>query len=84
MTAELARRGMIRPLATRGFLSDVLPNQIVYDAQTTFGGSGGPVLDLRGKVIGVNSDILPEFSGASFGVPIRLGAVLLPRVLPAP
>ncbi len=84
LTAELARRGLIRPLATRGFLSDALPDQLVYDAPTTFGASGGPVLNLRGKVIGINSAILPEFSGASFGVPIRLGAVLLPRVVPSP
>lgn len=75
---ELSKRGMIRPLATQGHLSDVLPGQLVYDAQTTLGGSGGPVFDTKGKVIGLNFAILSEFSGASFGVPIRFGLELVP------
>ena len=75
---ELARRRMIRPLATQGHLGDVLPHQITYDALTTVGGSGGPVFNRRGRVIGVNAAILRDFSGASFGVPIRFGRELLP------
>lgn len=76
---ELARRGMVRPLATQGHLGDVLPNQLVYDAQTTIGGSGGPILDLSGEVIGVNAAILSGFGGANFGVPVRYALDLLPR-----
>jgi S1-C subfamily serine protease len=75
---ELSRRGMIRPLATQGHLGDVLPNELVYDAQTTHGGSGGPVLDAGGKVIGINAAILEGFGGANFGVPISFGLKLLP------
>jgi S1-C subfamily serine protease len=41
----------------------------VYDAQTTSGGSGGPVIDLEGKVVGVNFAVLNGFAGASFAVP---------------
>ncbi len=77
-TAELARLGQIRPLATQGHLSDVLSGHLAYDAQTTFGGSGGPILNAQGRVIGVNATILTEFSGASFGVPIRFASALLP------
>src|SRR5262249_22958900 len=40
---ELARRRLIRPVATQGHVGDVLPDRIVYDAQTTTGGSGGPL-----------------------------------------
>jgi len=42
---------------------------LVYDAQTTSGGSGGPVIGLNGKVVGVNYAILNGFAGASFAVP---------------
>lgn len=74
---ELSNRRMIRPLATQGHLSDILPNKLVYDAQTTYGGSGGPLFSGRGKVIGVNFGILAEFSGANFGVPIEFGLKLM-------
>src|ERR1019366_5836455 len=32
---ELARRNLIRPVTTQGHIGDVLPDKIVYDAQTT-------------------------------------------------
>jgi len=74
---ELARRKLIRPLVTQGHLSVVSANRLVYDAQTTHGGSGGPVFDTSGKVIGVNFAILSDFSGSNFAVPIsRAGSVL--------
>ena len=76
---ELARRQLIRPLATQGHLGDILPNRLTYDASTTLGGSGGPVFNQRGRVIGINTAILPEFGGASFGVPISLADDLLPK-----
>lgn len=68
---ELAKRKLIRPLSTQGHVGDVRPDRLVYDAQTTSGGSGGPVIDLDGKVVGVNFAILSGFSGASFAVPVR-------------
>jgi S1-C subfamily serine protease len=66
---ELAKRRLIRPLSTQGHIGDVRPDRLVYDAQTTSGGSGGPVIDLNGKVVGVNYAILNGFAGASFAVP---------------
>ncbi len=41
-----------------------------HEAQTTHGGSGGPVFNSSGKVIGVNVAILADFSGSNFAVPI--------------
>jgi S1-C subfamily serine protease len=77
LAQELADHGLIRPLATQGHIGDVVADRLVYDAQTTFGGSGGPVFNLRGEVIAVNSMILRRFGGANFGVPIRFGNDLL-------
>lgn len=74
---SLARRGLIRPLSTQGHIGDLLPHQIVYDALTTVGGSGGPLFSLDGKVIGINYAILSNFPGSSFALPIQWGADLL-------
>jgi DNA-binding response OmpR family regulator len=74
LVKELSRRKLIRPLVTQGHLGVVGPDQLVYDAQTTSGGSGGPVFNASGKVIGVNFAILSGFSGSNFAVPISHAA----------
>jgi DNA-binding response OmpR family regulator/S1-C subfamily serine protease len=74
---ELARRSLIHPLITQGHIGDVLPDKIVFDAQTTSGGSGGPLFNQQGKVIGVTYAILKGFGGSNFGIPIRLSQPLL-------
>jgi DNA-binding response OmpR family regulator len=74
---ELAKRQLIRPLVTQGHVGDILPDKIVYDAQTTSGGSGGPLLDDSGGVIGVTFAIVRGFGGSNFGVPIRFATPLL-------
>jgi DNA-binding response OmpR family regulator/S1-C subfamily serine protease len=74
---ELARRGLIRPIATQGHIGDVLPDKIVYDAQTTSGGSGGPLFNNEGKVIGINFAMVREFGGSNFAIPVRYGTSLL-------
>ncbi|MBX3462831.1 MAG: trypsin-like peptidase domain-containing protein [Planctomycetes bacterium] len=75
---ELAAAGQVAPLMTRGIVSEVRSDRIVYDASTTHGGSGGPVFGGDGTVIAVNFAILPDFGGANFGVPIRFAQELLP------
>jgi len=75
---ELAKRKLIRPLSTQGHIGDVRPDRLVYDAQTTSGGSGGPVIDLDGKVVGVNFAVLNGFAGASFAVPAGNARELVP------
>jgi S1-C subfamily serine protease len=49
----------------------------VFDAQTTSGGSGGPLFNQQGKVIGVTYAVLKGFGGSNFGIPIRLSQPLL-------
>ncbi|MDN3514456.1 MAG: trypsin-like peptidase domain-containing protein [Candidatus Brocadia sp.] len=77
LVQELSNWGLIRPLTTQGHLSDIMYNRIVYDAQTTAGGSGGPIFNKKGKVIGISYGIFPGFRGSNFGVPIRYGVDLI-------
>jgi DNA-binding response OmpR family regulator/S1-C subfamily serine protease len=74
---ELARRNLIRPIITQGHIGDILPDKILFDAQTTSGGSGGPLFNQRGKVIGVTYAVLRGFGGSNFGIPIRFSQPLL-------
>jgi DNA-binding response OmpR family regulator len=74
---ELARRKLIRPVTTQGHIGDVLPDKIVYDAQTTSGGSGGPLFNNEGKVIGINFAMVREFGGSNFAIPVGYGMSLL-------
>lgn len=76
---ELARRNLIRPITTQGHIGDVLPDKIVYDAQTTSGGSGGPLFSNEGKVIGINFAMVREFGGSNFAIPVVYGKSLLRR-----
>ncbi len=77
VAARLAEEGRIAPLASRGIVSQVSGETIVYDAETTHGGSGGPVLNLAGAVIAVNTAILPKFGGSNLGVPAAKVRTLL-------
>jgi S1-C subfamily serine protease len=74
---QLARRRLIRPVTTQGHIGDVLPDKIVYDAQTTSGGSGGPLFNNEGKVIGINFAMVREFGGSNFAIPVSYGKSLL-------
>jgi S1-C subfamily serine protease len=83
--AELARRDLIHPIITQGHIGDILPDKIVFDAQTTSGGSGGPLFNPQGKVIGVTYAILKGFGGSNFGIPIRFSEPLLtPSIASSP
>ena len=74
---ELVRRKLIRPLVTQGHIGDVSADKIVYDAQTTSGSSGGPLINKDGRVIGVTFAVVKGFGGSNFGVPIRYAQPLL-------
>ena len=74
---RLAQAGHIAPLATRGIVGQVTEAAVVYDAETTSGGSGGPVLDLSGRVVAVNTAILKEFDGSNLGTPAARAIDLL-------
>jgi S1-C subfamily serine protease/DNA-binding NarL/FixJ family response regulator len=71
IVTQLAAQHLIRPTTTQGHIGDVLKDKIVYDAATTSGGSGGPLFNRQGKVIGVNFAILTDFGGSNLAVPVR-------------
>jgi S1-C subfamily serine protease len=77
VAARLSVEQFIRPLASRGIVGQATRATVVYDAETTHGGSGGPVLDINGDVIAVNAAIIPEYGGSNLGVPAEYARRLL-------
>ena len=73
----LGRQGLIRPSTTQGHIGDVTGSDIVFDAPTTQGGSGGPIFNRNGQVVAVEYAVLSGFRGNSFGVPISYAVKLL-------
>lgn len=67
---HLSNSGYIQPLSSRGIVGQVGSTMIAYDAETTSGGSGGPVLNSKGELIAVNTAIFPGFGGSNMGVSI--------------
>ena len=74
---RLSQAQFIRPLASRGIVGQRSAATVVYDADTTHGGSGGPVLDINGQVIAINTAIVREYGGSNFGVPVEYARQLL-------
>jgi S1-C subfamily serine protease len=68
--SELAALSLIRPSATVGHLGDVVGDKLIYDAPTAHGGSGGPVFNSAGQVIGINSAFIDGFSGGTLGISV--------------
>ena len=77
VTDALSRQGLIRPSTTQGHIGDITATDIVFDAPSAQGGSGGPVFNKHGQVIAVEYAVLPKFGGNSFGVPISYALELL-------
>jgi S1-C subfamily serine protease len=75
--SRIASQKLIRPTTTQGHIGDVLKDKIVYDAATTSGGSGGPLFNREGKVIGINFAVLRDFGGSNLAVPASYATDLL-------
>jgi serine protease Do len=57
-----------------------LDDYIQTDAAINFGNSGGPLINTRGEVIGINSAISSRASNIGFAVPINQAAAILPQL----
>jgi serine protease Do len=57
-----------------------LDDYIQTDAAINFGNSGGPLINSRGEVIGINSAISSRASNIGFAVPINQAVAILPQL----
>ncbi len=57
-----------------------LDNYIQTDAAINFGNSGGPLINGRGEVVGINSAISQRASNIGFAVPINEARAILPQL----
>ncbi|MDQ5845111.1 MAG: serine protease [Acidobacteriota bacterium] len=76
---QLAKLKLINPLTTQGYITDLYKNRIVFDAATSEGSSGTPMLGESGKVIGITFAVLVDNRASNFAVPIAAGIEPLRR-----
>ncbi len=71
--------GVVSYLGRKLFDSS-LDDYIQTDAAINFGNSGGPLINGRGEVVGINSAISQKASNIGFAVPINEARAILPQL----
>ncbi|WP_447974696.1 trypsin-like peptidase domain-containing protein [Nitrospira sp. Kam-Ns4a] len=77
LAEEVSKRGLIRPLVTRGSVASVTATHVAYEAAAATGSSGAPIFNRDGWVVAVNHATLQRLSGLHLAVPIDLAGELL-------
>ncbi|MCD6579551.1 Do family serine endopeptidase [bacterium] len=75
--------GIVSALGRQGMTNSPLQQLIQTDAAINRGNSGGPLIDLNGNVIGINTAIVSRsggFEGIGFAVPVNLAKNIIPQL----
>ena len=64
----------------RKLFDSSLTDYIQTDAAINFGNSGGPLINTRGEIVGINSAISARASNIGFAVPVNQARAVLPQL----